>query len=158
MKKIFMMLFCLMMAIGTYAQREYQEITKEQLPKNVIEFVDTYYSDSIYKDYKCFVEFEYQFRPSTLIDEYEVHFDNGTKLEFNRRGNLTSIECGINDKINVNILPVIIKDQLKKYSNRKIVELSIDYNRRGKKPLEYEIDFDNGFECKFNSKGKVIID
>lgn len=153
-----MILFCLMMAIGTYAQREYQEITREQLPKNVIEFVDTYYSDSIYKDYKCFVEFEYQFRPSVGIDEYIIRFGNDTKLEFNEQGNLTSIECGINDKINVNILPVIIKDQLNRYSNRKIVELSIDYNRKGKKPLEYEIDFDNGFERKFNSKGKLLND
>ena len=153
-----MILFCLMMAIGTYAQREYQEITREQLPKNVIEFVDTYYSDSIYKDYKCFVEFEYQFRPSVGIDEYIIHFGNDTKLEFNEQGNLTSIECGNNDKINVNILPVIIKDQLNRYSNRKIVELSIDYNRKGKKPLEYEIDFDNGFERKFNSKGKLLND
>ena len=153
-----MILFCLMMVIGTYAQREYQEITREQLPKNVIEFIDTYYSDSIYKDYKCFVEFEYQFRPSVGIDEYIIRFGNDTKLEFNEQGNLTSIECGINDKINVNILPVIIKDQLNRYSNRKIVELSIDYNRKGKKPLEYEIDFDNGFERKFNNKGKLLND
>lgn len=153
-----MMLFCLMMAIGTYAQREYQELTKEQLPKNVIEFVDTYYSDSIYVNAQYFVEYEFEIGPSTLIDEYEVRFDNGTKLEFNRQGNLTSIDCGVNDKINVNILPVIIKDQLKKYSNRKIVELSIDYNRKGKKPLEYEIDFDNGFERKFNNKGKLLND
>lgn len=152
-----MMLFCLMMAITINAQN-YDIISKDQLPKNVIEFVDTYYSDSIYVNAQYFVEYEFEIGPSTLIDEYEVRFDNGTKLEFNRQGNLTSIDCGVNDKINVNILPVIIKDQLNKYSNRNIVELSIDYNRTGKKPLEYEFDFDNGFERKFNSKGKLLID
>lgn len=151
-----MMLFCLMMAITTYAQREYYEITKDQLPKNIIEFVDTYYSDSIYNEYKCFAEFEYQLRPSVAVDEYTIYFVNGTKIEFNEYGKLTSIECGNNDRINIDILPVVIKNQLVKYSNRRIVELSIDYDWKGKKAVEYEIDFDNGFERKFNGKGISI--
>lgn len=157
MKKFFMLVFCLMLAVGSYAQREHLEITKDQLPDNVIEFLDKYYSDSIYNNPKYFIEFEYEFRPNAPIDDFEVHFSNGTKVEFNKYGYLTSIDCGRGDSVNINIIPSFIKNQIKRY-NKRIVDYNIDYDRRDKKPLEYEIDFENGFECTFNHKGKLIRD
>lgn len=155
MKKIFMMMVCLMMAIGSYAQREHTEIPKDVLPKNVITFVDKFYPNGFQTDARYFVEHEYMNMPSSPIDEFEVHFRNGTILEFNRRGNLTSIECGWGDYININILPSNIKSQIIGF-NKKIIELNIDYDRRGRNAREYEIEFENGFECNYNNKGKLI--
>ena len=38
------------------------------------------------------------------VDEYEVHFNNGTKIEFDAKGYLKSIDCGRNDFINKELL------------------------------------------------------
>jgi hypothetical protein len=128
------------------------EIEGYELPNNSIEFLrDNYNSYSKYGTPMFYVEYD-NIR-NCRVDEFEVHFANGTVIEFDRDGKLKSIDCGNNDIVPLSIIPSNIKNALRRYTrNFNIVEYSID---RGRLTIEYEIELNNGIEFKFNKNGKL---
>lgn len=144
MRKL-LLLLCMIFALTISAQTN--SIAKQQLPKPAIEFIDTWYSD--YNNPTYWTETEYN-----RIDEYEVRFANGTKIEFDVKGYLKSIDCGRNDFINKELLPSAIQTYLQRnYPNYKVVDYSID--DRGRRWEEHEIDLSNGRSITFNKRFKV---
>ena len=131
---------------------QHMEIEGYDLPDNSIEFLrDNYNSYSKYGTPMFYVE--YDETRNYRVDEFEVHFSNGTVIEFDRDGELKSIDCGQNDTVPLSIIPSKIKTALKRYTrNFNIVEYSID---RGRLTIEYEIELNNGIEYKFNKNGKL---
>ena len=81
--------------------------------------------------------------------EYDVVLKNGTKLEFDKRGNLTEIDCkqGI---VPDQLIPQAINNYLKEnYEGQSVRKIEI--NRK-----EYEVELTNGLDQTFNKHFQLI--
>ena len=84
-------------------------------------------------------------------NEYEVIFNNGEKIEFNKKGEWTEVSCHTTQVPDI-LIPNPIKARIKAdFANSKIVK--IDRSRKGKK---YEVKLSNGLEVEFDKKFNVI--
>ncbi len=80
---------------------------------------------------------------------YDVVLQNGTKLEFNKKGELTEIDCkqGV---VPVNLIPLSIKNYLQNnYPGQSVKKLEI-------KKKEYEVELFNGIDLTFNKHFQLI--
>ena len=80
---------------------------------------------------------------------YDVVLQNGTKLEFNKKGELTEIDCkqGV---VPVNLIPLSIKNYLQNnYPGQSVKKLEI-------KKKEYEVELYNGMDLTFNKHFQLI--
>ena len=80
---------------------------------------------------------------------YDVVLQNGTKLEFNKKGELTEIDCkqGV---VPVNLIPLSIKNYLQNnYPWQSVKKLEI-------KKKEYEVELSNGMDLTFNKHFQLI--
>lgn len=80
---------------------------------------------------------------------YDVVLRNGTKLEFDKKGNLTEIDCkqGI---VPSQLIPQPIKNYLKENYRGETVR-KIELNKK-----EYEVDLTNGIDLTFNKHFQLI--
>lgn len=82
--------------------------------------------------------------------EYEVIFNTGEKIEFNKKGEWTEISCHTTQVPDI-LIPNPIKMRIMAdFSNTRIVK--IDRSRNGKK---YEVKLSNGLEVEFDKKFNV---
>ncbi len=80
---------------------------------------------------------------------YDVVLQNGTKLEFDKKGNLTEIDCK-QDTVPAKLIPQAIKNYLKdNYAGQSVKKLEISKN-------EYEVELTNGLDLTFNKHFKLI--
>ena len=80
---------------------------------------------------------------------YDVVLQNGTKLEFDKKGNLTEIDCkqGIVPAL---LIPQGIKNYLKdNYAGQSVKK--IEMNKK-----EYEVELTNGLDLTFNKHFQLI--
>ena len=80
---------------------------------------------------------------------YDVVLQNGTKLEFDKKGNLTEINCkqGI---VPVELIPQAITNYLKdNYAGQSVKKIEINKN-------EYEVELTNGLDLTFNKHFQLI--
>lgn len=81
--------------------------------------------------------------------EYDVVFTDGNKIEFDRKGHWTSIDCD-KSQVPAPLVPAkIAKYVNSKYAGQRIEKIEKD-NR------EYEIELSNGLEITFNKHFKVV--
>ena len=80
---------------------------------------------------------------------YDVVLQNGTKLEFDKKGNLTEIDCkqGI---VPSQLIPQPIKNYLKENYRGEAVR-KIELNKK-----EYEVELTNGIDLTFNKHFQLI--
>ena len=84
-------------------------------------------------------------------NEYEVIFNNGEKIEFNKKGEWTEVSCHTTQVPDI-LIPNPIKMRIMAdFSNTRIVK--IDRSSNGKK---YEVKLSNGLEVEFDKKFNVI--
>ena len=80
---------------------------------------------------------------------YDVVFNNGEKLEFDRRGNWTEIDCKMSSVPSA-LVPAKIRSYVKAtYPGTKILKLEKDDNR-------YEVKLSNRLEVTFNKNFQVV--
>ena len=80
---------------------------------------------------------------------YDVVLQNGTKLEFDKKGNLTEIDCkqGIVPAL---LIPQAIKNYLKdNYAGQSVKKIEMNKN-------EYEVEMTNGFDLTLNKHFQLI--
>ena len=80
---------------------------------------------------------------------YDVVLQNGTKLEFDKKGILTEIDCkqGI---VPVQLIPQAIKNYLKdNYAGQSVKKIEMNKN-------EYEVELTNGLDLTFNKHFQLI--
>ena len=80
---------------------------------------------------------------------YDVVLQNGTKLEFDKKGNLTEIDSkqGI---VPVQLIPQAIKNYLKdNYAGQSVKKIEMNKN-------EYEVELTNGLDLTFNKHFQLI--
>ena len=80
---------------------------------------------------------------------YDVVLRNGTKLEFDKKGNITEIDCkqGI---VPSQLIPQPIKNYLKENYRGEAVR-KIELNKK-----EYEVELTNGIDLTFNKHFQLI--
>lgn len=84
-----------------------------------------------------------------ISKSYDVVLKNGTKLEFDKKGNLTEIDCK-QVTVPANLIPQAIKDYLKdNYAGQSVKKIEIKRN-------EYEIELSNGLDLTFNKHFQLI--
>lgn len=80
---------------------------------------------------------------------YDVVLQNGTKLEFDKKGNLTEIDCK-QGKVPVNLIPQAIKNYLMaNYAGQSVKKIEMNKN-------EYEVELANGLNLTFNKHFQLI--
>lgn len=80
---------------------------------------------------------------------YDVVFNNGEKIEFDRKGNWTEIDCKASS-VPAGLVPARIANYVKStYPGTKILQIEKDDN-------EYEVKLSNRLEITFNKKFQVI--
>lgn len=82
--------------------------------------------------------------------EYEVIFNTGEKIEFNKKGEWTEVSCHTTQVPDILIPNPIRMRIMADFANTRIVK--IDRTRNGKK---YEVKLNNGLEVEFDKKFNV---
>ena len=80
---------------------------------------------------------------------YDVVLQNGTKLEFDKKGNLTEIDCK-QATVPVKLIPQAIKNYLMaNYAGQSVKKIEMNKN-------EYEVELANGLNLTFNKHFQLI--
>ena len=80
---------------------------------------------------------------------YDVVLKNGTKLEFDKKGNLTEIDCK-QGTVPTQFIPQAIKNYLKaNYARQSVKKIEMNKN-------EYEVELTNGLDLTFNKHFQLI--
>ena len=80
---------------------------------------------------------------------YDVVLQNGTKLEFDKKGNLTEIDCK-QATVPAKLIPQAIRNYLKEnYPAQALKKIEMNKN-------EYEVELANGLDLTFNKHFQLI--
>ena len=80
---------------------------------------------------------------------YDVVLQNGPKLEFDKKGNLTEIDCK-QDIVPAQLIPQAIRNYLKdNYAGQSVKKIEMNKN-------EYEVELVNGLDLTFNKHFQLI--
>lgn len=80
---------------------------------------------------------------------YDVILQNGTKLEFDKKGNVTEIDCKQGAAVPGKLIPQAISKYLQNNYPRQTVR-KIEFNKN-----EYEVELTNGLDITFNKRFQV---
>lgn len=84
-----------------------------------------------------------------ISKSYDVVLQNGTKLEFDKKGNLTEIDCK-QGTVPTLLIPQAIKNYLKEnYAGQSVKKIEMNKN-------EYEVELANGLDLTFNKHFQLI--
>ena len=141
MKKL-TLLFAIAFAFQTavFADND-KPITIDQLPQPAQQFINKHFNGKSVAIAKI---------ESGIIERsYDVIFTNGDKLEFDRKGNWTDIDCKYSE-VPAAAVPAQITDYVKKnHAGVKIIKIEREKNR-------HDVDLSNGWELTFDKKFNVI--
>ncbi len=140
MKKL--ILFALLISTTALSARE-RPISIDELPvaaRNLLaESFDGQEISYIIFDSECF------------NNEYEVMLTNGTRIEFDSKGNWETIEC-LKGAVPAALVPTyVIKEIKAKFPNFRGIIKQIE--RDGK---SIEVELSNGLELEFDKKGRIV--
>ena len=80
---------------------------------------------------------------------YDVVLQNGTKLEVDKKGNLTEVDCK-QDIVPAQLIPQAIRNYLKdNYAGLSVKKIEMNKN-------EYEVELVNGLDLTFNKHFQLI--
>lgn len=80
---------------------------------------------------------------------YDVVLQNGTKLEFDKKGNLTEVDCN-QATVPDQLIPQAIKNYLmENYAGQSVKKIEMNKN-------EYEVELANGLDLTFNKHFQLI--
>lgn len=137
-KKIIVILMALVASVGM-ARADKYTINREELPLEAREFITTHFP----KAKIAMIKVDRHLLKKT---DYDVHFVNGTKVEFNNSGKWTSVEMK-KGAVPSAIVPKRIRDYVtKNYDGTDIVEIEKDHKG-------YTVELADDIELKFDLLG-----
>ncbi|MBR4649953.1 MAG: PepSY-like domain-containing protein [Bacteroidaceae bacterium] len=138
MKKFFMLMAAMMLTFNVAMMADDNRvITYDQLPQTA----KTLLSQHFAKKVPLVVTMDW--------DEYEILYQSGEKVEFNKRGEWKSIDCRVSAVPSV-LIPEQIKSHIKAtFPGTTIIKLERD--RRG-----YGVKLNNGLEVEYNTRFQVV--
>lgn len=114
-------------------------IKLSQMPKTAQQFIKQHFGGQ---------KVAYAKMESDWSKNYEVGFANGEKIDFDKKGNWTEVECK-HSVVPAGVGPEpIVKYLATHYTDRKIT--GIERNEHG-----YEVKLDNGLEMKFTKEYRL---
>lgn len=141
MKKLLFILTCLFCLNTVVMADDDKPIRFDQLPKKAQQFVNNNFKDSKVTLTKVDTDW--------FDKAYEVIFTNGDKIEFNKSGDWTEIDCRHN-AVPANAVPQTIKNYIRdNYSDAKVLKIEKDAHR-------YEVKLSNKVELEFDNKFNLI--
>ena len=138
MMKILMMVICCMLSCNMAANDK--PISVNALPAKAQTLLSIHFGKQ--KVMLATVE-------GVVSKSYDVVLKNGTKLEFDKKGNLTEVECK-QGTVPYRLIPQAIKNYLKaNYPRQTVKKLEIKKN-------EYEVELANGLDLTFNNRFQLV--
>lgn len=141
MKKL-SLLFAIAFAFQTavFADND-KPITIGQLPQPAQQFINKHFNGKSVAIAKI---------ESGIIERsYDVIFTNGDKLEFDRKGNWTDIDCKYSEVPAAAIPAQIVNYVKKNHGGVKILKIERERNR-------HDVDLSNGWELTFDKNFNII--
>lgn len=142
MKKLVFLLVCLFtLQVSVVRADNDKPIQVTQMPQTAQQFIKQYFADSKVALAKMETEF--------LDKSYEVTFSDGNKLEFDKKGKWTDVDCRFS-VVPSDIVPAAIQTYVKAhYPDAKILKIERDSR-------DYEIKLSNRVELKFDLKFNLM--
>ena len=117
-------------------------IQVSEMPKVAQLFIKNHFADLSVAMAKVETDF--------LDKNYDVVFTNGNKVEFDKKGNWTNVDCE-HTQVPVAILPEAIRQYVtQNYPDAKVLKIEVT-DRKG-----YDVELSNGFELEFDKRMNVI--
>ena len=141
MKKIFLALACVFALVATACADNCKPISRDQLPDKAKTFLSTYFPDS-----KILLV-----RKETDVVElnYDVIFADGSKVEFDHKGNWTEVDCLTRPLPAGIVSEAIIKVINAHYPNTQATKIERDHR-------EIDVKLSNLVELTFNKHLQLI--
>ncbi len=131
----------LVMSVTVWAGND-KPIQISEMPKAAQQFIQKHFANQTVAVAKVETEF--------MDKNYDVIFTNGDKVEFNKKGQWTNVDCK-HTQVPVEVIPVAIQKYVSQhYLGAKVVKIEVT-DRKG-----YEVDLNNGFDIEFDKKMNVI--
>ena len=139
--KTIMIVICCVMAYFIPANADNKPIKVTELPAKAQMVLSQHFNNQKV----AFASIE-----SGIIDKnYDVVMQNGTKLEFDKKGNVTEIDCK-QGAVPEKLIPQAIYTYLQENHSGQTVR-KIEFNKN-----EYEVELSNGLDITFNKHFQVI--
>jgi len=141
MKKLaflFVGLFVLSLSVWAYDDKP---IEVSEMPKAAQQFIQRHFANQSVAVAKMETDF--------MAKSYDVIFTNGDKVEFDRKGKWTNVDCE-HSQVPQEVIPVAIQKYVAKYyPEAKVLKIELT-DRKG-----YDVELNNGFEVEFDKNFKV---
>lgn len=142
MKKIaFLFVSLFVMNLTVWAIND-KPIQVSELPKAAQQFIQDHFANQSVAMAKMEMEF--------MDKSYDVIFTNGDKVEFDKKGKWTNVDCKHSQVPQAVIPTVILQYVTKNYPDAKVLKIEMT-DRKG-----YDVDLNNGFEFEFDKRFNVI--
>lgn len=141
MKKLLLLFVC-MFALHSVVRADNDKPVKvTQLPQQAQQFIKQYFGDKSVAIAK--VESDW------LNKSYDVIFTNGDKLEFDKKGNWTEVNCKYS-AVPTPVIPTAIQKYITgNYPDAKVLKIECDKK-------DYELKLSNGWELKFDMQFNLL--
>ena len=142
MKKMTVLWICLFLLNMTVGASNDKPIKINEMPELSQKFIQNYFSTYSVALAKMETDF--------LSKSYDVIFTNGDKVEFDKQGRWTNIDCE-HSMVPTAVVPQTIKDYVQQqYPKAKILKIELT-DRKG-----YDVELSNDVEIEFDKKFNVI--
>ena len=141
MKKFVFLFACLFAMTLNVSAGNDKPIQVTEMPKSAQQFIKNHFANQSIAMAKVETEF--------MDKNYDVIFTNGDKVEFDKKGKWTKVDCE-HSQVPQAIIPMAIQHYVaKNYPDAKVVKIEVT-DRKG-----YDVDLSNGFDIEFDKKMNV---
>jgi hypothetical protein len=142
MKKIvFLFIGMFVMNVMAWAGND-KPINVSEMPKAAQQFIKRHFADQQVAVAKMETDF--------MAKSYDVIFTNGDKVEFDKKGNWTNVDCE-HSQVPVDIIPAAIQKYVTEhYPQAKVIKIELT-DRKG-----YDVELNNGFDIEFDKRFRVV--
>ena len=140
-KMMFLFVSLFVMNLAVFADND-KPIQVTEMPKVAQSFVKSHFANQSVAVAKMETDF--------LDKTYDVIFTNGDKVEFDKKGNWTKVDCE-HTQVPQAVIPAAIQQYVSKnYPDAKVVKIE-KTDRKG-----FDVDLSNGFDIEFDKKMRVV--
>lgn len=140
-KMMFLFVSLFVMNLAVFADND-KPIQVTEMPKGAQSFVKSHFANQSVAVAKMETDF--------FDKTYDVIFTNGDKVEFDKKGNWTKVDCE-HTQVPQAVIPAAIQQYVSKnYPDAKVVKIE-KTDRKG-----FDVDLSNGFDIEFDKKMRVV--
>lgn len=140
-KMMFLFVSLFVMNLAVFADND-KPIQVTEMPKGAQSFVKSHFANQSVAVAKMETDF--------FDKTYDVIFTNGDKVEFDKKGNWTKVDCE-HTQVPRTVIPAAIQQYVSKnYPDAKVVKIE-KTDRKG-----FDVDLSNGFDIEFDKKMRVV--